>query len=238
VSELRRWSEEGATADEVSLLEALRRERAPSHLRARTLRTLGVAAAVTTATTTTTAATTAAVTKGGLTALTKVLAVSMLGGGIVAGGLVIRGLPQTVLPSSRTVVAPRAVEPAVIESPSPVLPAVLASGLVAPIHVGVPARSARPASTDDGLSREVLALELAHQALAGHNPEAALHLLDRYRAQFPGGALASEQTVLRVQALLAKGDRTGARALAAAYAVAHPDSPYARRLGDLVHTEP
>jgi hypothetical protein len=48
VSGLRCWSEEGATADESSVLEASRRERPPSNARAQTLTTLGVAAAVTT----------------------------------------------------------------------------------------------------------------------------------------------------------------------------------------------
>jgi outer membrane protein assembly factor BamD (BamD/ComL family) len=90
------------------------------------------------------------------------------------------------------------------------------------------------ASTDDRLAGEVTALERAHQALAAHNHEAALHLLDRYRTQFPRGALASEETVLRVQALLASGDRAGAQALADAHSAAHPDSPYGRRLEDLV----
>jgi outer membrane protein assembly factor BamD (BamD/ComL family) len=84
------------------------------------------------------------------------------------------------------------------------------------------------------LTREVKALELAHRALAEHDAPLALDLLDRYRVQFPGGSLSSEATVLRAQALLQNGDRAGAQALVDGYVSAHPDSPYARRLKDIV----
>jgi hypothetical protein len=240
VSELRRWSEEGATADEMALVEASRRERAPSSARARTLKALGIAAAVTSAATSTTvAATTAAAAKGGLSVLTKVLVISLVGGGIVAGGLAVRASRQTVMPSSRQVVAPAAATRLAVVAPSnAVLPAPSASSAIdSRSRPGAPARPTPAASTDDRLSREVVALELAHKALTAHNPEAALRLLNRYRAQFPSGVLASEEIVLRVQALLASGDRAGAQALADGYSAAHPDSPYARRLEDLVHAE-
>ena len=71
-------------------------------------------------------------------------------------------------------------------------------------------------------------------ALAQHNPRTALGVLDRYRAQFPEGRLASEAVVLRVQALVALGDRAGAQALADAYSAANPGTPYARRLREIV----
>jgi hypothetical protein len=88
------------------------------------------------------------------------------------------------------------------------------------------------------LPREVTALELVRKAPTAHNPELALRLLDRYEVHFRDGALAPEGTVLRVQALLASGDRSGAQALADVHSFAHPDSPYARRLKELVHAEP
>jgi hypothetical protein len=241
VSELRRWSEEGATADEIAMVEASRHERAPSSARARTLKALGVAAVVTSATTSTTvAATTAAATKGGLTALAKVLAIALVGGGIVAGGFAVRGSRQAVVPASRPVASSEGTRPAVVEPLNTVLPAPPASDAIDPrVHPGAPARAPRASvSTEDRLPREVMALDLAHKELTAHNPEAALRLLNRYRALFPSGLLASEETVLRVQALLASGDRTGAQALADAYSAAHPDSPYAQRLKDLVHIEP
>lgn len=261
MSDLRRWFEEGATAEEISLLETSQRERPPADARDRTLMALGLAAAVTTTATasttaaaattaaTTTAATTTAATAtaatttgaavvattGGLTVLTKVLAVSMLGG-IVAGGVVVRASHrQKVVPSTHASVASSTHERTIVESANREFPSPPASNVVGPVSFGPPARSALPASTEDRLSREVSALELAHRALADHNPESALRLLDRYRASFPAGTLASEETVLRLQALLATGERTRAQALADAYSTAHPDSPYSRRLEDLVH---
>lgn len=70
--------------------------------------------------------------------------------------------------------------------------------------------------------------------MAAHDPDAALRALDRYHAQFSGGALSSEETVLRVEALLMRGDKSSAVALANSFTAAHPDSPYARRIHDLV----
>jgi Tetratricopeptide repeat len=240
MSDLRGWSEEGATAAESSLLAASRSERAPAHARARTLKALGIAAAV--STTAVTAATTASATTGGVSLLTKILGISILTGGLVAGGLVVRAsrvappspAPAGTPPSS----ASAATEPGPKEAdpppePGPAAPP-SASASLSPVHASAPSRPAHGASPDDRLSQEVVALERAHQALASRDPGAALRLLDRYRAQFPGGALASEATVLRAQALLAEGDLTGAQTLADAYSAAHPDSPYARRIEDLV----
>ena len=236
MSDLRRWSEEGATAEEISLLEVSRRERAPSHARSRTLRALGVGAAMTTAaTTTTTAATAVAATTGGLSALTKILAISLLGGA-VAGGLFVRRSHHAVAPSGAASVAQTTAEPTNVELPKAEPPPAPAAASIAPVPVGV--RKLQPAYTVDRLPREVSALEIAHRALTAHNPDAALRQLDRYREQFPAGALASEETVLRVQALLARGDGATAQSLADAYSAAHPDSPYSRRLQELVRAKP
>lgn len=255
MSDLRRWSEEGATPEEIALVEAAQRDRAPADARLRTLEALAVAAAVTTtaAASATAAATTAATTAGamtpagatgvavtaatgGLSVATKVVAISMLGG-IVAGGVVVSASHRPPGPG-HSLVAPAAAEHTVVESAKAALPSPAVASSTGPVPVGPYARSALPASTEDRLSREVAALELAHRALADHNPESALRLLDRYRARFPAGTLASEETVLRVQALLATGERTRAQALADSYSAAHPDSPYSRRLEGLVHSGP
>jgi hypothetical protein len=248
MSELRRWSEEGATVDELSLLEASRRERAPAQSRARTLQALGIAAAAaTTATATATAtsssaaATAASATKGGLTVLTKIAVFSLAASGVVGGGVAVRARLHSASHSSPVAVAARPVENAVVRAPTEALPSPPASAApsaVAPVRSSTPDRSARPSSTDDPLRRELKALEGAHQALTDHNPGEALRLLDRYQAQFPRGSLSSEATVLRAQALLASGDRAGAKALAEAYSAAHPDGPYAKRLRELVREGP
>jgi hypothetical protein len=241
MSELRRWSEEGVQGEAAFLLETSRRERAPSRARARTLEALGLAVAGSTAAAGAAVAATNAATKGGLTLLLKVAALSVLGGGIVAGGVAVAHSAhlRAARPSSMAInsaaVEPRSVEPPaeaapVIDPPSP------APSAAAPGHVGRPERSAaRASASTEVLARELKALELVHQALLGRDPDAALHLLDRYQAQFPHGSLSSEATVLRTQALLANGDRAEAQALVDGYCAAHPDSPYARRLTELVH---
>ena len=246
MTELRRWSEEGATSDEIALLEASRRERPSARAQARALRALGVAVGATTIGTTAPVAA-AAATKGGLTFLSKIVILSLVGGGVVAGGATVRAVRHA------TQAPPR---PAVVAVAKPVSPAparteestaMSASTLASPpssasievprVHAGAPPRLPRPVSSNDPLARELKALELAHRALAAHDPRSALALLDRYRAQFPGGSLSSEATVLRAQALLESGDRAGAQAVADAYVSAHPDSPYAKRLKETVRGE-
>jgi hypothetical protein len=237
MSDLRRWSEEGATADEISLLESSRHERASPQARARTLKALALAGVATgAATTTTAAATTAVAAKSAPTLLIKILTFSLFGG-IMAGGVVVGVARHAVAPSSRHGVIAAPPMPILNEPRSAILPAESTSPDIAPVPTGAQGRSAQPPYTDESLSHEVAALELAHRALTVHNPDAALRLLDRYRVRFPHGLLSSEENVLRVQALLASGHRAGAQALADAYAAAHPNSPYSQRLEDLVHGE-
>jgi hypothetical protein len=237
MTELRRWSEEGATAREMTLLDASRRQRLPEHTLARTLRAVGVATAATAVGTTSTAA---AATQGGLTVASKVLILSLLGSGVVTGGLVVRAAHHQAQTTATSVAAPAprpaSANPAPIETPSPAPPAASAAVAEPPAPAAAPAPPARSSSlsSSDRLSREVKSLELAHRALVEHDPQGALGLLDRYRAQFPAGSLASDAIVLRAQALLASGNRAGAQALADTYSAAHPDSPFARRLQEIV----
>jgi len=85
VSSLQRWSEEGATTDELSLLELSRRERAPAQARTRALKALGIGVVATSTTTTAVAA----AGKGGVSALLKLAALSAIGVGVAAGGVVL-----------------------------------------------------------------------------------------------------------------------------------------------------
>jgi hypothetical protein len=243
MSELRRWSEEGA-GEAASLLEASRRERAPTRARARTLEALGIVVAGSAAATGTAVAATNAATNGGLTLLMKVAVLSLVGGGIVAGGVaVVHSAHRRAARPNPVAVDSAAVEPRSVEPPAEVTPVIdapspppNAAGPGAQGHVGRPERlTTRASASAEVLARELRALELVQQALLGRDPDAALRLLDRYHAQFPHGSLSSEATVLRVQALLASGDRAGAQALVDGYCSAHPDSPYARRLNELVH---
>ena len=237
MSELRRWSEEGATAAELSLLEVSRREQAPAQARARTLGALGLAVAVSTATSTAVATTS----RSGVGLLLKVLGASLLSGGLVVTGLAIH---RAHLAATGTTTAKQVRKAANTSTPSvsadsvpPATSDAQAEVATAPaVASSASARPTRPEATAGRLSREVAALERAHQALAAQDPSSALHFLDRYRAEFPSGALGSEATVLRVQALLASGNRAAAQTLADAYSSAHPDSPYSRRIQAILHS--
>jgi hypothetical protein len=58
----------------------------------------------------------------------------------------------------------------------------------------------------------------------------ALSALDGYK----GKSLGVEATVLRIEALVKKGDHARASALASSFLAAHPKSPYASRIRALL----
>jgi len=115
-------------------------------------------------------------------------------------------------------------EPApVVEAPPP-----------APARAPVRSRPRAAAANAATLADEVRMLEEAQRALAAGDPAGALRACDRYRGAFATGKLAPEETILRVRALLARGDRQRAVGLAEAFVSAHPDSPYAARIRAIV----
>jgi hypothetical protein len=80
------------------------------------------------------------------------------------------------------------------------------------------------------LSRELGALKQARSALmAGRAAQAEL-VLSQYRAEFPGGVLATEAAALEVETAAALGDRARAAALAEAFLREHPASPLSARV--------
>jgi hypothetical protein len=225
MSELRRWSEEDATAEELSLLEVARRRRALPAQRAAVLSALGLGF--------TTGAASAAGIAGFGTKLVGLALLASLGVG-VAVWQQSPGKPAASAP------AKSAVPPAATSAESSVASAESSSAppeaAIAPTEPSAKvAVRPRPASApSSSLSRELQALKQAHDALARGNPNGALSALDDYHAHFPQGALGAEETVIRVQALLARGDRARATAIAHQFSTAHPDSLYARRVELLV----
>jgi hypothetical protein len=96
-----------------------------------------------------------------------------------------------------------------------------------------PSRPETAAATPAGkptLADEVAALDRAREALQQKNPAAALAALEKHDAQFAGGTLGPEATVLRIEATLARGDRAGAARLATEFLAANPRSPHASRV--------
>jgi TolA-binding protein len=97
-------------------------------------------------------------------------------------------------------------------------------------------RHAPPSSTASrpGLSDEVRLVERARTALHAGDLASARTALDEHTSQFPRGALADEVAVLRIDILVRSGDRPSAERAARLYLAAHPTSPHAPRLRDLL----
>ena len=133
-------------------------------------------------------------------------------------------------PSAQTSEAPRSVASSVPQEESahvdraPVVPS--------------PNASASPPPRASSLHEESALLESVREALAASQPARASVELDRYDAQFASGILAEEAAVLRIEALLAAGDRAAARRAADAFAQSHPASSYAPHVRALVDRNP
>ena len=88
------------------------------------------------------------------------------------------------------------------------------------------------------LNAQIAWLDRARRAIEAGDPATALHLLDDYRATYPEGTLSQEAELLRIEALLAGGQRAAAESLATRFIAAHPSSPHARRIRELVNLSP
>jgi hypothetical protein len=80
------------------------------------------------------------------------------------------------------------------------------------------------------LDAEVATLDRVRLALAERDASGAIRELDAYDRAFPMSVLAEEATVLRVDALMEKGDAAAAAALSRQFLVANPSSPHASHL--------
>jgi hypothetical protein len=209
--------------------------------RKRILAGLGIAGAV--VMTTSTAASSLAAGKVGLfkgtsAIVAKWIAISAVATLVPAGAWV----AHSRLRARDVVTVEKSAPPPVETKPAPKDPAidrVTAPGIM-PESLPPAAKAAReakavpqpvPAST---LSDEVAALQVARTALAGHDAGAALAALDRYKNRYPQGRLAPEATVLRIEALIERGDRAQANALAERFEAANPKSPYAERIRSIL----
>lgn len=83
------------------------------------------------------------------------------------------------------------------------------------------------------LAEEVLILDRAKTALAAAEPAAALELLDAYDRDAPAGALRPEAHALRIDAVLASGDRAAASVLARDFVARFPDHHLRLRYAEL-----
>jgi len=87
------------------------------------------------------------------------------------------------------------------------------------------------------LVEELALIQSVRAALARSDANTALRSLDDYSSRYPQGRLKTEALVLRVATLAELGDRPSAKKLADQFLATHPDSPYARRLRLLSHSD-
>lgn len=245
MNEPKRLIEGGGDRLGVAALRAARRDGPPAGSKQRALAALGVAGAATVA---------GSVGKAAVVPFALgPWALSALGVGVVSAGVAISvalsspapgiASPPTAPPPSAALAPPGAPRAAVAEAPTHAPPPEASSAPpaeVAPIPTPATAAPASPrvAPTSSEARRatladEVAALDAARAALASRDGAGALRALDRYAADFPRGFLGQEATVLRVEALAARGDRAAAADLARRFVAAHPSSPMADRVRSL-----
>jgi outer membrane protein assembly factor BamD (BamD/ComL family) len=90
-----------------------------------------------------------------------------------------------------------------------------------------PGSPAAAASTEPHEEEQKL-LRAAQAALAAGDIDAAFSLLYEQATKFPKGALAGAREITHATALCRAGKRADARAEAAAFVAAHPDSPLSK----------
>ncbi len=192
-----------------------------------------------------------------------VVIVGLAGAGAIAGSVAIRAVreepsarstPQTIGavagPAGRGPpnVAPSALQGAPPATPSSLLgststgafalatsadsraPLAVPSSGPHPTGVNAPATPSAGASANAELSM----LDQARSQIADGDPARALSTLDAYLRRFPNGGLSPEASVLRIEALVAAGDRPAATRAAQSLLQANPTSPYARRIRSLL----
>jgi hypothetical protein len=142
------------------------------------------------------------------------------------------------VPAVTTVEAP--VDAPIQPQPSAASPLPAPRSVPAPTAVAVP--RAVPAdsgtTTASSIPAELATLDQARTAMAAGNPGRALAILDDYAMRFPHGSMASEATVLRIEALVKSGNPQGAQRVADSFLKFNPQSPYAARIRSLVGGDP
>ena len=147
---------------------------------------------------------------------------------------------------SRNVARPAAIEddlPAAPKSASLAQPPSRAARVetpegVAPVAPSIAAFPSSPSKRPSDLVGETQALDQANAALQRGDSRAALAALERRDKAYPRGMLGPEATVLRVQVLLASGDRAGAESVARDFLARSPEGAHAARIRSLLGKKP
>jgi hypothetical protein len=135
---------------------------------------------------------------------------------------------RVVVPAARTPIVTD-VSPAIVppleSAPSAPAPRAPARGLRA---------EAPRAPSPSRLAAESRVVIEAQRALRAGDPSAALRRLEAARDEFADGVLVQEREALSIEALVRAGQTQSARARAAAFLRAHPESPHAANVKKLV----
>jgi hypothetical protein len=237
----RRLVDEGADDFEVRLLRAARRDTLSLGGRRRILAGLGFGGVISA---TLAASTAEAGVRGWASSLGPL---RLLAGGSVgalavwAGVQALSPAPVAKAPSAHVQVAvPARVEKADVNEaalPTSAPPVVEQASAPGPTEKGGLAKAVstpRAERAQDSLPAELSALDQARAALSRRDASGALRLLDDYARHFPKRRLDTEATVLRIEALVARGDRATAARLGKEFLARQPNGPYARRVSSLV----
>jgi hypothetical protein len=238
------WSKHGATEFERELLAAAKRDRAPHLLKLQmgeALSALPPAAAARSAAPSSAAP--ASPGSGGLWFSPPVLWGSLTA--LILAGAVGWQIARTPAPVAQRTVSP-ATAPLAVSTAEPVV----AGAQVASPEVPAPVAAAQPASLAAAAPRAVQAaepalrlreelalLDAARSALATHDSDRALLLLDRHAAQFSRGHLAPEADALRIDAYLQRGARDRAERLSRRFLARYPAHPLAAHIGTVARSK-
>ncbi len=244
MNELRPLLADDAAASHADLLRSAALDEPPREGKARVLVALGLQTA-TLLGTGTVAAATATTAAGSAIVISKWVAYGMLAGFVTttSAHLIGEKLEPPAAPRSVAVAAApspaksRVAGPATARFDAPVLaqaPKAAAQERKQPRKTAAP-RADAPVSARQ-LAAEVEALDQARRALESRDAERALLALDAHAARFGTPRLAPEATVLRIEALIAKGQRERARELAERVLATQPDNPHAGRVRAILQT--
>lgn len=154
--------------------------------------------------------------------------------------------PPAAVTAARATPAPTPAPPEPVVEPLPISPADLeaAPAVAAPVtpsaHVVsapvvtvaavAPAPPVTAAPSGGSLPAEIAALDRARRSLESGDPAQALAQADAYEARYPSGTFSEEAEVVRIEALVKRGDRTRAASVGQRFLAAHPASPHAPRI--------
>ncbi len=125
-----------------------------------------------------------------------------------------------------------AAKPTPLPEAAPALPSsVAAASTSAPATV---ARGRSLQTTAPTLGDEIASMDRVRSAIAAGDGVRAAQLVDDYERRFPRGTFTQEAEVLRVEALVLRGDRAAASRAAERFLASHPSSPHAPRLRAIV----